>query len=157
MRTDARRLGGTAWHAWRAFVGGIIYLGAAVFNAAYTLPLSDEPDTFAGYADGAWFGFLTDFIRDVFEPNGTVFMVAVIVFEIAVGLLILSRDRYVDWGVLASLAWVVAIMPFLAWPYVLVNVGLFVVQGAVLLRRYDTTIWGLLRSPARVSDIAQPR
>lgn len=157
MRSDTRAIGSTAWNAWRAFVGGIVYFGAAVFNAVYTLPLADEPGTFAGYADGAWFGFLADFIRDVFEPNGTLFMAVVVVFEVAVGILILSRDRYVDWGVIASLAWVLAIMPFLAWPYVLVNVGLVIVQGAVLMRRYDATIWSLLRGPSRIGDAAQLR
>jgi hypothetical protein len=157
MKSNTRAIGNTAWNAWRAFVGGIIYLGAAVFNTAYTLPISDEPGTFTGYADGAWFGFLADFISDVFAPNGTLFMALVIVFEVAVGILILSRDRFVDWGVIASLAWVLAIMPFLAWPYVLVNVGLVFVQGAVLLRRYDATIWGLLRSPGGISDATQTR
>ncbi len=34
------------------------------------------------------------------------------------------RDRWVDAGILASLVWVVAILPFLAWPNLLVNLVL---------------------------------
>ncbi|MCP4967037.1 MAG: hypothetical protein GY926_17615, partial [bacterium] len=38
-------------------------------------------------ADDAWFGFLSDFMRDVFMPNGTALMAMVIIFEIGVGAL----------------------------------------------------------------------
>lgn len=154
MARTIRTNGNTAWNAWRAFVGGVIYLGAAFFNALYTLPRANEPGTFDGYADGAWFGLLEQFIRDVFAPNGMLFMAAVVVFEIVVGLLILSRGTAVDWGIGASLLWVLAIMPFLAWPYVLVNVGLVFVQGAVVLRRYDASIWNMLRNPAALGEPA---
>jgi hypothetical protein len=125
-------------------VGGF-YLLSAVFNAAYTLPRTGEDDLFDGYADGAWFGFLEDFMRDVFAPNGALFMVLVVIFEVAVGVAILSRDRWVDFGVAASLLWVVGIMPFLAWPYLLVNIALVFIQGALLLRRFDTAVWSSWR------------
>jgi hypothetical protein len=140
---ERRATGGTGWNFWRTVVGAF-YLLSAVFNAAYTLPLTDEPDTFQGYADGAWFSFLTEFMEDVFAPNGAVFMVIVVVFEVAVGLLIMGRGGWVDFGVAASLVWVIAILPFLAWPYLLVNVALVLIQGVILLRRYPTTIWHLM-------------
>ena len=133
----ARPIGRKAWNAWRATVG-LAYLAAAVFNTVYTLPRSDELD---GYADGAWFGFLEDFMREVFMPNGTAFMGAVIIFEIAVGILVLSSGRSVDVGVTASVLWVIAVLPFLAWPYLLTNLGLAPVQGVLLLRRYESPIW----------------
>lgn len=137
MRKSASGL----WNAWRAFIG-LAYLAAAVFNGVYTMPRVDTG--LDGYADGAWFAFLGDFIRDVFVPNGTLFMVLVIAFELAVGLLILSRGRAVDLGIWASLAWVVAVLPFLAWPYLLTNIALVVLQGVLLLRRYDDSIPSLL-------------
>jgi len=119
-------------------VVGVAYVSAAAFNSVYTLPRHDELD---GYAEGAWFGFLKDFMWDVFMPNGEFFMALVIAFEVAVGILILGRGDAVDVGVIASVVWVVAILPFLAWPYLLTNVGLAGAQGALLLRRYDTPIW----------------
>ena len=132
-----RKVGGVGWNIWRAFIG-LAYLAAAVFNTFYTLPRSDQLD---GYAEGAWFPLLEDFIWNLFMPNGELFMFLVIVFEVAVAVLILSRDRYVDIGVGASVLWVLAVLPFLAWPYLITNVVLALMQGVILLRRYDTAIW----------------
>lgn len=133
----ARPIGRKGWNVWRAVIG-LSYLAAAGFNVVYTLPRTEELD---GYADGAWFGFLGDFMRDVFMPNGTAFMTVVIIFEICVGALVLHRGRYVDAGVAASVLWVLAVLPFLAWPYLITNLVLAPIQGVLLLRRYETPLW----------------
>lgn len=138
-----RPLGRGGWNVWRGVIAGF-YLLSAVFNGVFTLPRAGDADTFDGYADGAWFGFLEEFMRDVFTPNAATFMVLVILFELGVGVAILGREASVDLGIAASLVWVVAIMPFLAWPYLWVNLALAVMQAAVLLRRYDTPLWGPL-------------
>lgn len=147
----SRREAGTGWHVWRATIG-ITYLAAAVFNIVYTFPRGDELD---GYADGAWFGFLGDFMRDVFMANHEIFMSIVILFEVAVGVLILARGALVDVGVVASVGWVLVVLPFLAWPYLITNLVLAAIQGVVLLRRYDQSLWALrpgLRSTASRSQ-----
>jgi hypothetical protein len=41
--------------------------------------------------------------------------------------------------------WVLAILPFLAWPCLLTNIALVALQGLLLLRRYDTSTWMLIR------------
>ena len=137
-----RKLGGIGWNIWRTFIG-CSYLAAAIFNTVYTLPRSDQLE---GYADGAWFPFLADFMRDVFMPNGDLFMILVIGFEVAVALLILSRGGYVDAGVTASVLWVLAVLPFLAWPYLITNIVLAGMQGVLLFRRYDSAIWDSVRN-----------
>lgn len=91
--------------------------------------------------EGAWFGFLEEFMWDVFIPNGELFMVVVVVFELSVGAALLGRGRWVDVGVVASVGWVLVVLPFLAWPYLLTNVVLAVVQGVVLLRRHERAAW----------------
>lgn len=142
MNTGSRRkVGKVGWNAWRAFIG-LAYLAAAAFNTVYTLPRSDQLD---GYAEGAWFPFLKDFMWDVFMPNGELFMFLVIVFEMAIGVLILSRDRYVDIGVGSSVLWVLVVLPFLAWPYLITNIALALMQGVILFRRYDTAVWDSVR------------
>jgi hypothetical protein len=138
-----RRLGGTGWNVWRGVIGAF-YLAAAVFNLTYTLPKTDEVGLLEGYADGAWFGFIETFARDVLMPNDQLLMTAVIVFELIVGWAISSSGARVDLGVAASLLWVMAILPFLAWPYLLTNVALIVMQGVLLFRRFDTPIWTLI-------------
>lgn len=144
MEIGARRpIGGTGWNVWRAVIG-VFYLAAAGFNLTYTLPKTNEAGLLDGYADGAWFGFLETFMRDALMPNDTLLMAAVIVFEVLVGWAILSAGQRVDLGVALSLAWVVAILPFLAWPYLLTNLVLIVMQGVLLFRRFDTPIWTLL-------------
>lgn len=148
-RLSSRTLGGTGWNVWRGVVGGF-YLAAAVFNLVYTLPRHDELD---GYAEGAWFTFLEDFMWDVFMPNAVLFMLFVILVEAVVGVLILSSGAYVDVGVGASLVWVLVVLPFLAFPYLLVNVALMALQGVVLFRRYDTPVWDLV---FRSSDSPTP-
>jgi hypothetical protein len=62
-----------------------------------------------------------------------------------VGLLIHSHRGRVDLGVAASVLWVLAILPFLAWPCLLTNIALVALQGLLLLRRYDTSTWMLIR------------
>jgi hypothetical protein len=145
----SRPTAGLGWDVWRAVIG-LAYLAAA-FNTVYTLPRSDEEGMFDDYAEGAWFGFLEDYMSNVFNPNGELFMTLVIVFEVAVGLLILNRGRGVDVGVVASVGWVLAVLPFLAWPYLSTNLALAAVQAALLARSYDRTIWAraMAAAPAR--------
>ena len=140
----ARNQGGTGWNIWRAAIS-VLYLAAAAFNLGYTLPNARDEGLFDGYADGAWFGFLGDLVDDVFVPAAALWMVLVVVFELVVAALIANRGRWVDRGVVLSLAWVLAILPFLAWPYLLVNIGLAALQAIVLLRRYERTLWQHVR------------
>ena len=58
--------------------------------------------------------------------------------------------------VAASLIWVLAVMPFLAWPYFLVNVALFLFQAVILLRRYPHSIWHLIASRFRPKSAPRP-
>lgn len=141
---SSRKVGGTGWNVLRSSVG-LFYLAAAAFNSIYTLPRSEEEGFFDGYADGAWFPALKDFMNDVFSPNGALFMSLVIIFEVVVGVLILSRGLSVDLGVAASVLWVVAILPFLAWPYLLTNIALVAIQAPIALRRYSSSVWTLIR------------
>lgn len=66
--------------------------GCGGFQRHHILPRSDQLD---GYGDGFWFGFLGDFVRDVFMPDGEVFMALVIVFGVVVAVLIAGRGTAV--------------------------------------------------------------
>jgi len=141
--TRTRTVGGIGWNIWRGVVG-VAYLAAAAFNLFYTLP---KGDLGAFLTADAWFPFVKDFVNGVVVPHNELIMVLVVLFEIAVGVLILARGRCVDVGVWASVLWVVFLMPFLRpSPHATVNVGLAIVQGVLVLRRYDTPIWGLFRT-----------
>lgn len=119
------------------------YLVAAGSNLLFTLPRGD----LVWFADSAWFPFLAKFARGVVIPNQELFMVLVVVFEVAVGLLILSHGRLVDVGVASSVLWVLFLIPFLQpFPMAATNVVLAAVQGILLLRRYDIAIWKLVKN-----------
>jgi hypothetical protein len=138
---QTRKIGGAGWNIWRGVVG-VAYLVAAGFNLFSTLPEGD----LGWFADSAWFPFLGDFVRQVVVPNQALFMGLVVVFEVAVGLLILSRGKFVDMGVTASVLWVLFLIPFLQpFPMAATNVVLAILQGILLLRRYDTAIWRLVQ------------
>lgn len=96
-------------------------------------------------ADNAWFPSLAEFVREVVQPNHQPLLVLVVAFELAVGVLILSRGRWVDVGVCASVLWVLVLIPFLLpFPMAATNVVLAIVQGILLLRRYEAPIWRLI-------------
>lgn len=136
-----RKIGRSGWNVWRAFVG-LAYLVAAVFNLLSTLPARD----LSWFADNAWSPVLGDFVRQVVDPNHGLFMLLVVIFEVAVGVSILSRDRFVDLGVGSSVLWVLLLIPFLQpFPMAATNVVLALLQGILLLRRYDASIWELVR------------
>ncbi|MCP4205404.1 MAG: hypothetical protein GY769_26130 [bacterium] len=81
----------------------------------------------------------------VIQPHHELFVLLVVVFELAVGGLILGRGRSVDLGVGCSVLWVLFLIPLLQpFPMAATNVVLALVQGILLLRRYDTAIWELV-------------
>ncbi len=79
---------------------GAIYLIGAVFNSVWTMRHTDE--FYGGFADGAWFGPARSLIRDVVIPNARVFTVALIVFQLAIGVLILTRGDLVTPALVAG-------------------------------------------------------
>ena len=138
-QTQSRSSAGPGWNAWRSIIA-LAYLAAAGFNLFFTLPKGD----LSWFADAAWTPILAGFVREVVLPNDTLFMVLVVLFEAAVAVLILGRGRFVDLGVIASVLWVLFLIPFLQpFPMAATNVVLALLQGILLLRRYDTAIWEL--------------
>lgn len=69
-------------------------------------------------------------------PNGEVFMVLVIISEVVVAVLIVGRGTVVEAGVVASVIWVLAVLPFLAWPYLITDIGFAGLPGFVAVRSY---------------------
>lgn len=137
----ARKVGAGGWNVWRVVVG-VGYLVAAAFNLFSTLPKGD----LAWFAENAWLPTLDALVMEVVVPNRAFFMVLVVAFEVVVGALILGRGRSVDVGIGAAVLWVLFLMPFLQpWPMAATNLLLAVVQAVLLLRRYETAIWQLMR------------
>ena len=71
---------------------GLFYLAAATFNFTYTLRI---PQPFDAFVENALIPFYKDFLLSVVVPNSDLIILLVVVFEIAVGVLILSKRIFV--------------------------------------------------------------
>jgi hypothetical protein len=115
-------LGGvTVVAAWRAgksrramYVGrvalGVLFIAfGAVVNAIY---LAIGTDYYAGFADAAQIPFVRDTWRSLVAPNQALFITLLIIFEAAVGVLILSGGRRTQLGLVALIGFHVGQLAF---------------------------------------------
>jgi hypothetical protein len=91
----------------RVAVGALMLLGGAVFNAV-NLALGD----YAGFADQAHFGWVTDAWRAIVAPNQYLFIGLLVAFEAVVGVLILSGGRRTQLGLIGAIAFHLALWLF---------------------------------------------
>ena len=143
-----RPAGGPGWNIWRGTVGAA-YLAAAGFNLLFTLPQGD----LSSFADNAWHPVLAEFVHQIVSPHHTLIMSLVVVFEAGICILLLGRGRMVDVGTGAAVVWVILLIPFLQpFPMAATNIGLALVQGMLLLRRYDRAIWEIALKPSQPQE-----
>ena len=81
---------------------GIIYMIGAGFNFSYTLKHGEE--FYQSFADNTWFAPAAWLIRKVVLPNPKIFTDILIVFQVLVGIALLSRGPFVGLGLLAGTA-----------------------------------------------------
>ena len=68
---------------------GVLYLVGAGFNLVYTLRHAES--FYTDFVKGAWLPPARRFVASLVVPNGVVFTLAVVAFQVAVGVAILSR------------------------------------------------------------------
>ena len=81
---------------------GVVYMIGAGFNFAYTLRHGEQ--FYSGFANGTWFAPARWFIEKFVIPNPRIFTIALILFQLFVGLALLSQGTYVNLGLLAGTA-----------------------------------------------------
>lgn len=89
----------------RAMWGVDMLIGGALLN---TLLLAVGTD-YSAFMDGSWFRWVTDTWRAVVAPNQVLWIGLLILFEAAVGVLILSGGRWTRLGLLGAIAFHVAL------------------------------------------------
>jgi hypothetical protein len=129
-------------HAGRIFLG-IFYLVMAIgVNVMLVLV---APAQFVGLgtdaplvAPYAWF------FENVVAQAPILFGLLAAAYEIAVGLALLGKGRWVTWGVIGGIAHLLAITPLGVWT--LPNVVMVLALAALLRREYDRSLPELLAS-----------
>jgi hypothetical protein len=132
----------------RVAVGVLMLLGGAVFNAV-NLALGD----YAGFADQAHFGWVTDAWRAIVAPNQYLFIGLLVAFEAVVGVLILSGGRKTQLVLIGAIGFHVALALF-GW-FVTVYVLIMLPALVLLLRaeRRAATVSAATTAPAAVSSV----
>lgn len=81
---------------------GILYMIGAGFNFAYSLKHGEE--FYSGFAERTWFSPAKWFINSFVIPNPRIFTITLILFQLFVGIALISHGPYVGLGLLAGTA-----------------------------------------------------
>jgi hypothetical protein len=110
------------WRAgsrWSSSRGGI-FLASAMTHATLVMV---TPHSYEAFANGSWWPFVRHTWHSVFVPNTTLFITLLIMFEAAVGVLILSR-HYRRTGIAAAVVFTAALILF-GWGFCIWSVPVF--------------------------------
>ncbi|MFX1465521.1 MAG: hypothetical protein ACFFA5_03515 [Promethearchaeota archaeon] len=123
---------------------GLGYLVAALFNLSFTL--RNHQILWDFFLENAHLSFYKDFLTNVIIPNGALFIIFTVIFEIIVGVLVLNKLVLVRIGLVLGLLWVIFLIPLLPLgPEMLTNIILAALQAILLRKEYETTFLEMLR------------
>lgn len=104
-----------------------------MFNTVWTL--RHQAEFYGDFADGAWLSPARSVIRNVVIPNGTLFTVLLIVFQVAVAIAILTLGDFVKVALLAGGAFSLAVAFFSNPAGSAAGLALAVIQFVLALTR----------------------
>jgi hypothetical protein len=93
-------------------VWGLFFVASSLVNLVITFP---HPELYREFANLTFLPFYRDLLLDVAVPNGRLITALVIVFELAAGVLVLTKGRAARMGLLATAAWVLFVWPAMGW------------------------------------------
>ncbi|MFX0124637.1 MAG: hypothetical protein ACFFAE_13475 [Candidatus Hodarchaeota archaeon] len=123
---------------------GIFYLISCIFNLFHTI--NNTQYLWAVCLENVQFSFYKEFLEQIVIPNEILIILLIVVFELIVGILILSKGIFVKIGLLLAILWVLIIAPFLPWVDILGHLLLGTFQTLLLMGTYDTTVLEIVQS-----------
>jgi len=120
----------------RLVLAVMFFLGAV----ANTIMLITAPDIYEGFADLAFLAFYRTLWRGVVLPRLGLFLALVIIFEIIVGVLLLSRGPYAQLGLIFAAAYAAFLVPFWWGGGGLINIVLFLLMLWLLRFGYSESV-----------------
>ena len=133
-----------ARHIGRICTGLLMLLGGAAVNA---ISLAVGVD-YADFADDAKFGWVTDAWRAIVPGQDVLLIGLLVVFEAAVGVLILSGGRLAQVGLVGAIAFHVCLALFFSW--------FFTVYGLAMLLPLVMLLRAERRAAAAATHSQQP-
>jgi hypothetical protein len=124
---------------------GLFFLVMAIgVNGSFTFT---NPQAYVEYASGALIPFYRDVALTIVELNPVVFGSLLMAFEIAMGLLLLHKQKSVRIGLIGTMAFLISIAPL---SYVQIPwLGLLIGEASLLTREFDTTLLETIQSKLR--------
>lgn len=119
---------------------GLAFVAASIVNLTVTLP---NPAFYQTFADLTFFPFYRQLILNIAIPNATLISALVVIFEFAVGVMMLSKGEWVHWGLIGTGIWVVFITPAMGW-YTIASLIFLIIPALLLRYEYDRSLFGLI-------------
>lgn len=109
--------------------------------------IATNPHSYVDFAAEAPWAIYRDLGRWLTEPNPLVFGVVMLTFETVTAALILSRGRYVRWGLTGAIVFLIGITPLglQEVPNVILAAGM----ASLATRKFPTDVWTMLRRHRR--------
>jgi hypothetical protein len=128
-------------NAGRIFLGLFFLVMALGVNGSFTF---SNPQAYVEYASGALIPLYRDIALAVVKLNPVVFGLLVIIYEIAMGLLLLHKEKSVRIGLIGTIVFLVGIAPlsYLQIPWL----GLIIGEGFLLTKEFNTTFIEIILS-----------
>lgn len=126
-------------------VVGLFFLVMAIGVNVVTVLV--DPDSYIGLGAGSFIPLYRWVFTDLVALAPALFVLPVAAFEIAVGLLMLSKGTYVKWGLIGGIAFLLAITPLGVWT--LGNPIMAVAMAVLLRNEYNRSLLEVLHLTAR--------
>src|SRR5215208_4369551 len=130
--------------AGRIFVGIFFLIMAIGVNVVMVF---FDPNSYIGLGAESFISLYRWVFTNLVALAPPLFVLPIAAFEIAIGLLMLSRGRYVKWGLMGGIVFLIAITPLGVWT--LANLILAVAMTYLLTKEYEWSLSETLRLPAR--------
>jgi hypothetical protein len=134
-------------NAGRSFLG-IFFLVMAIGVNVVTVLV--DPNSYIGLGADSYIPLYRWVFTNLVTLAPLLFVLPVAAFEIAIGLLMLSKGKYVKWGLIGGIGFLVVITPLGIWT--LANPILAAAMAVLLRREYDRSFLEMLhrtRGPRR--------
>jgi hypothetical protein len=131
-------------NAGRIFLGLFFLVMAIGVNGSFTFT---NPQAYVEYASGALIPLYRDIALAIVGLNPVLFGLLLMAFEIAMGLLILHKQKSVRIGLIGTIVFLIGIAPlsFVQIPWL----GLIVGEAYLLTKEFDSTVLDIIISKLR--------